>query len=252
MSKAKQIFSYSFLILLLTGMLTGMIYIYTQKPVSKIAEIQPENGKLLTGNEYLKQVKLFEKSRYENKEPYEIKQILESHPYIAQADVELTPKNVLRVVIHEKTILAVVRAGLEVKFLTEDNTLLPLLENLQFADFPVVSSAKSEMLVNKSVQLHDEQFGIISHILMPVSADASAGKLSEIIFSSQTEMLLLYSGVAGYIRTSGKEIEKNLPVIHALLTSGDLDNLLKKSAYIDLRFGNRVYIATHEREENTI
>lgn len=250
--KTKLIIRSFFLLVLLCGVLAGMVYIYTEKPDERITEIQTEGGIYLSGQEYLRQVNLINRSNFEFKEPYELKQTIENHPYIEQADVELTPRNILKVTLHEKKMYAFVRFGPEIKILADQNELLPLVENIKNTDLPLVSAVDSILGKPADKELPGEVYGMVERVVASDVENNSPKRLSEIVFTAKNTILLMYNGVAGYMKTSGKNIDESLPVINAMLKNKEFDYLLQTSIYIDLRFGNRVYIATHEREETII
>src|SRR3972149_1511595 len=100
-----------------------------------IEMIELTGNNLLSGNDYLSFSKLDNPDNgYEKLSLAVIKDRIEKHPYVKNADVELSDFKNVKIFLTEKKIMAVVLSGAEPYLISEDFQVLPLLTNTKFVD----------------------------------------------------------------------------------------------------------------------
>lgn len=250
--KVYQFLKISVLALVIIGVVGLMAHLLIEKPGERIEEVQLGNNIYLSAREYLEQSGLQTRKSFEEKSPYELKAILENHPYIDQADVILTQKNILKVKLHEKKIIALLGDKEKYGLLTVTGEVLPVKENLQYTDFPVISGIRFVKKAKKTFAVSDSTARLVRSIVLHPSVKETNIVLSEVIFRKENEVLLMFSGISGYIRTQQHLLPDVLAAAASLQKNKDFTALLSNSNYIDMRFGTKVYITTHKREETKI
>lgn len=250
--KVYQILKVSFLVLIIAGITGLMAHLLMEKPDERIQEVQLGNNIYLSAREYLAQSGLQTRKNFEEKSPYELKALLESHPYIEQADVILTQKNILKVKLHEKNIIALMRDKETYGLLTAAGEVLPVRENLQYTDFPLISGISFTASSGRKMAVTDSVARLVSSVVLHPSVKTPGVKLSEVVFRKDKEVLLMFAGISGYIRTQMHLLPDALAAASSMQKNKDFTALLSNSNYIDMRFGKKVYITTHNREETNI
>lgn len=250
--KVFQIIKIAFLVLVIAGVTGLMAHLLIEKPSERIEEVQLGNNIYLSAREYLIQSGLQTRKNFEEKSPYELKTILENHAYIEQADVVLTQKNILKVKLHEKKIIALLKNEEDYGLMTVSGEVLPVKENLQYSDFPVVSGIQFVRKTKNRLAVSVESARVIKSVVLHSSVKETNVKLSEVIFRKENEVLLMFAGISGYILTQRHLLPDVLTAAASLQNNKDFTALLSNTNYIDMRFGKKVYITTQSREETKI
>lgn len=250
--KVFQFIKISVLVLVIAGVTGLMVHLLLEKPAERIESVELGNNIYLSAREYLAQSGLQTRKNFEEKTPYEMKAILEKHPYIEQADVILTQKNILKVKLHEKKIIALLGGGDQYGLMTITGEVLPVKENLQYTDFPVISGITFVHKAKGTLAVTETSTRLIKSIVLHPEVKKAKVSLSEVIFRKDGEVVLMFAGISGYIRTQKHLLTDALTAAVSMQKNKDFAALLSSSNYIDMRFGTKVYITTHNREETKI
>ena len=215
----------------------------------------------LTGNNYLSQEQYFRFAKLNNPVQYKyltlhvIKDRLEKHPYVEQADAKFIGKNLVSVSLTEKKIEAVMVYNKEQFFITDDYKLLPVFSYTKNVDLPVIANPQLKKKPKELSVLVDEDIKTAIRMIETTKI------VDNSIFQSLTEINMRY----------GKDIllsfrEFNFPIIIGrgnetakLIHFGTIWNKINKNKetvdsminYVDLRFNKLIYIGTAESKPET-
>ena len=222
----------------------------------RIEQIHVEGNKLLPGNDYISFARLNNISLLKGLTLGIIKDRFEKHPYILRADVEYTGKNEVNIHLTEKGIYAVVLNGSQPYLISDKFQLLPLLANMKFVDYPVITNLKENRLKSLSVVQSDDlvqAFKIIDAVRLTDTEILK--RLSEINLRSGGDVVMTLSGIQPpIIFGRGREAEKMVCIEMLWSNLFEGKNLLIESDYVDLRFADNIYLGNIVRrapsEEN--
>jgi len=217
----------------------------TDKGEVKMIEIYGNH--LLPVNEYLAFTRLSDSSKYRNLTLQQIKERFESHPYIAEADVEYAGSNTVKVHLTEKNIEAVLLSAGEPNFITDNFQILPLMANTKFMDFPVISNSsfEKEFKPLSYIKTSDivEAFKIIESAKL--TNGNMAKKLSEINLRKGGDIILTFSGIKPPVIFGKGEAAKKMVYLDIMWTKIiEQNSLAVNSDYIDLRFSDEIFVGT--------
>lgn len=205
---------------------------------------------LLSENDYLTFARLNEVSRLKNISPAVVKDRLEKHPYISQADVLFEGTKKIKAYITEKSIKALLIGGSDPFLVTNRFQLLPIFANTRSIDLPVINNLKYDeelkSLAIKRTEELIEAFKIID--AASLTDDKIYKKLAEINLRNGGDIILTFSGLnSPVIFGRGKEAKKIL----ALRTILDEMNpeFISSDEYMDFRFDNAVYVGAPNNTE---
>ncbi|QQS34917.1 MAG: hypothetical protein IPM56_11665 [Ignavibacteriales bacterium] len=205
---------------------------------------------LLSENDYLAFAKLNELSRLKNITPAIVKDRLEKHPYIQNADVLFEGTKKIKAYVQEKSIKALLIGGSDPFLITNRFELLPILVNTRAVDLPVINNMKYDEGIKPQAIVRTEELIEAFKII-----DAAAltdhnlvKKLSEINLRKGGDIILSFSGLnSPVIFGRGKEAKKIL-ALKAIMSTLNQD-IVAVSEYLDFRFDNAVYLgASHNME----
>ena len=238
--------------LLLISLIIFLIYSPVKKNKNEIELIDVSGNNLLSELDYLTYTKLDDISSYKNISLSIIKDRFEKHPYIELADVEFKRANEINVIVHEKTITAMLLSHSEQFFLSDKFQVLCLCPNTKFVDYPIISNLADEneikllsFLKSKDVM---ESFKIIESLK---AVDTKLlNRLSEINVQKGGDIILTFSGIKSDIKYGRGEAAKKMVYLETLFNNGiENQEILMRNDYIDLRFSNEIYIGNFERTD---
>ncbi len=218
------------------------------------------NGDIhLTADQYFNYAKLDDKDSYKNLTLPIIKDRIDKHPYIVNADVKYDGMNKVTITITEKTFEVIVIVDNQKYLVTDKFELLPVLPFTRKMDYPLISNpdVKGNFELFRTVKT---QADIILASKMITAAKLLDAKLYQEI--SEIDMrkgrdILIYLSSINYpvVIGRGDEIKKVVYFnrLWSYLKNKDVNSLL---AYIDLRFKNNIYLGLAvddgQSEESTI
>ncbi len=234
------------LFVLLISLLIFLTFILNNKMENrKIQIIKLSGNKLLPEKDYLRFTKLDKDSSFNGLTLRVIKDRFEKHPYIENADVEFENKNLLSVEITEKKIKAILLAGGDAHFITEDFQVLPYYENTKYVDYPIISNLKEKDKIKPMENFKNDDtrnaFRIIEAIKL--TNENILKRLSEINMSKGGDIVLTFSGLKPSV-IFGRGDEAKKIVYLEILWEGKIETNvdITKSDYVDLRFANEVFL----------
>ena len=212
--------------------------------------IEITGNHLLPKSDYLEFTKLNDSAQFDFLTLPVIKDRFEKHPYIAKVDVEYTGNNSVKVYLTEKNIEAVLLAGSEPQFISDDFHILPMLQDTKAQDIPVISNPQIE----KSGALPSlfktdgmvEAFKIIE--AAKLTNENIYKRLSEINLRNGGDIILTISGIKPPVLFGKGEAAKKMVYLDIMWNGmNESSDLMKSSEYIDLRFANEIYVGTSDK-----
>ncbi len=244
-----KIFGTVLFALIIISILYLSLFKYNEKGKEEIKMINIQGNNLLSKDIYLRFSDLDEKSVYDDLTLNIIKKRIEEHPYIEKAEVKSDGRGNVDIKIREKEIYAVLLNNGEPFFLTNNFELLKIYEYTNYSDIPVISNIRVSEKLNAAKVLRNEDiieaFKIID--AAKITDIDLAKKLSEINLKYGGEVVLTFSGV-NYPIIFGRGNESKKMIYLSLIWEriNKLNNDLKNTEYIDLRFANEAYIGKKE------
>ena len=242
-------------IFLFVALVSSLFYLILlpKKIIKKsINEIKLSGNKFLIANDYLKQARLSDVQNYNDLPLSVIKDRLEKHPYILRADVELKGNNILAYVTERKMIAIIIKKT-DLYFISDNFEILPLMPKTKLIDLPVISNPANNdnikpftyiknnglldaLKIIESIKLTDQE--ILNH-------------LSEINLRNGGDIILTFSGYpVPVIFGRGDEVRK-MVYLEGLWENKDLNNMIRNSSYIDLRFAGNIYAGSESNGQIT-
>ncbi len=207
----------------------------------------------LTPDQYFTYAKLNNKNNYSTLTLPIIKDRIEKHPYILNADVKYDGLNKVTVTIKEKSFDALILNRGNKYLITEKFELLPVLPFTRKIDCPVISNPKIEGGF-KTFSLVKNQDDIIlaSKIITAVKLldPALYQHLSEIDLRNGGDILFYLSSIDyPVVLGRGEEIRKVVYFnrLWSYLKNKDVNSIM---SYIDLRFENYIYLGLAAENEH--
>ncbi len=207
--------------------------------------IELSGNNLLSENDYLTSADLSDIAADKNLSLPEIKDRFDKHPYLENADVEYAGSGVVKVVLTEKKLMAIIINNGEPYFITNSFEILPMLSNTKFGDLPVISNAGTlnnfaPLSIQKSEDIV-EAFKIID--AAKLTNTEISKKISEINLRNGGDIVLTLSGIRPpVIFGRGEEAKKMIyfEIMFEGMNNGN--DLVDNSEYIDLRFANEIFL----------
>jgi cell division septal protein FtsQ len=244
MTKLAKILSISFLVLLLGSIIYLSVGLNTGTEF-KISSISLEGNIHLSQEQYLSFAKLLDKTTYANLTLQFIKDRIEKHPYVQNADVRYDGSGVASIRITEKVFDSILLDSSRQYILTENLQLLPMLPETQKIDYPVISNAFSgngfhaltSMKKNQDVVTASKIISTVKLLNPELDKDFSSIDLQN------GGDIMLYLSSANYpIKIGrGNEIKKVIYFnnLWHYLKGKEINNYME---YVDLRYGGHVYL----------
>lgn len=216
----------------------------------EVKMIEVRGNKLLSESDYLKYTKLNDLSINNGLTLPDIKARFVKHPYLDNIDVEYAGNGLVKVFVTEKILTAVIIDNGEPYFITDKFQILPMLNDTQYSDLPVINNANVQDKITALSYCESddivEAFRIIEAAKLS-SADLSK-KLSEIDLRDGGEIILSFSGIKPpVIFGKGEEAKKMVYLDIMMDGMTDGNNLVDNSDYIDLRFANEIFLGNAEK-----
>ncbi len=243
-----------FSLLLFIVLVSSIVYLvfFSNKKADKgeIKMVEITGTHLLQGKEYLAYAGLNDPSKLEGVTLPVVKERLEKHPYVENADVEYLGNGRVMVYVSEKKIEAVLLLGSEPLFISKAFQLLPVLPGTKFSEVPVVSNLNISKTAEPLTEFKSEQvveaFKIIDAAKL-TNPDIFK-RLSEINMRHGGDIMLIFSGIKPPVLFGRGETARKMVYLD-VMWKGLIDgsSLAESSEYIDLRFSNEIYIGSTEK-----
>ena len=241
MKAGSKIFGIFFFILIISFFF--YLILLPKKMIKKnINKIELSGNKFLIVNDYLKQTKLSDLKNYNDIPLSVIEDRLEKHPYISRADVELKGNKILAYVTERKMIAIIIKKT-DLYFVSDNFEILPLMPKTKLIDLPVISNPANNDDIKPFTYIKNngllDALKIIESIKL--TDQAILNHLSEINLRNGGDIILTFSGYpVPVIFGRGDEVRKMI-YLESLWENKDLNNMIKNSSYIDLRFAGNIY-----------
>lgn len=207
-----------------------------------IGEIELSGNKFLIDNDYLKQTKLSDVRNFNNISLAVIKDRLEKHPYILRADVELKGNKIFAYVV-ERKMIAIILKKTDIYFVSDNFEILPLMPKTKLIDLPVISNPASNDDVKPFAIIKNN--GLLDALkiieAIKLTDQRMLNHLSEINLRNGGDIVLTFSGYPVPIIFGRGEEARKMVYLESLWENKDLNNMIKNSSYIDLRFAGNIY-----------
>ncbi|MFA7228685.1 MAG: FtsQ-type POTRA domain-containing protein [Melioribacteraceae bacterium] len=211
----------------------------------KIKTIAVEGEYHLTKEQYLNFANLSDESSYQNLRLQIIKDRIEKHPYVQNADVRFDGAGKVLIKITEKVFDSILIADSSQYLLTEGLQLLPMLPDTKKIDYPVISNAffgsRPKILSNLRKNLDIVTASkIISAVRM--TNPELGNDFSSIDLQNGGEILFYLSSTDYPVMIGrGNEIKKVIyfNTLWQSIKGKEINNFLD---YVDLRYGGHVYL----------
>ncbi|MBT8378694.1 MAG: cell division protein FtsQ/DivIB [Ignavibacteria bacterium] len=248
--RSSKIFGLIFFLFLCGGILYLLFAGPDSNKENKYEKIEITNNKLLTENEYLKYLELYDTTIFKELTLADIKVNLERHPYIIRAEVSHDGINKIEAELTEKIPKALIITDNEFKLVTEKGELLPLLNKNIVNGLPIISNIK-----RNSKELLDENeleaaFKIINAVQL--IDENMYESLAEINLRNGGDILIMFAGFRFPI-----VFGKNSETRKILALKNIWSNLINEKGsnydieYIDLRYKNKIFIGKRKPTETT-
>jgi cell division septal protein FtsQ len=237
------------LFILLISCILYLTFFSTKKINNRnIKMIEISGNNLLNENDYLMFTRLNDLSFNHNIPIRVIKDRFEKHPYISHVDVEEND-NKTKIILSEKTIIAVILNDVEPYFLTEDFQVLPMFSDTKLADLPIIRNS-SENYQIKPLNFIKNSDVINAFKIIDAAKKTNMNiykRISEIDLRKGGDIILNMTGIKTPIVFGRGEEARKMSYL-GIIWDGILDgnSLIRESDYIDLRFANEVYIKQTE------
>ncbi|MBA4407485.1 hypothetical protein C0389_09435 [bacterium] len=244
MSKTAKILSVAFMLLVIGLMIYLSIGL---KPGSenKIKFISLKGNIHLSKEQYLNFANLADKATYENLSLQIIKDRIEKHPYVKQADVRYEGSGKAAIRITEKVFDSILVDSTNQYIITDNLQLLPMLPETVKIDYPVISNAffgngikvLSSMKKNLNVVTASKIITAVRLLNPELEKD-----FSSIDLQNGGEILLYLSSSDYPVKIGrGNEIKKVIYFnsLWNYLKGKEINNYME---YVDLRYGGHVYL----------
>ena len=233
-------------------MIGGVFYLSVSLSNSssyKIQIISLEGNNHLTKEQYLSYANLLDKNSYANLPLQVIKDRMEKHPYVENADVRYDGNGRVSIKITEKIFDSILLNKEEQYLLTEDLQVLPVLPQTKKIDYPVISNPAFYGDVKVLSSMKDN-----ADIVTASKIVTAVKLLNPELYDSLSTIDLEYGGDIIVYLTSvnypiqigrGSEIRKMayLNNLWNYLKGKEINQYLD---YVDLRFGGHVYLGITE------
>jgi cell division septal protein FtsQ len=210
-------------------------------------QVEISGAELLPAEEYLRYSGLNDLTKYPGLTLLEVKTKIEKHPYMRKAEVESDGISKILVEVHEKVIKAVLLQKNELKLITSELETLPLFPPSAIQNLPVISS----LSVNEKNPFNEKDISFAFRIIDAVSlSDTNVRKnLAEINLRKGGDVILIFTGLKfPVLFGKNDEIRKALILKNLWQQLISSENNYGEIEYLDLRYGNKVFIGKRKKE----
>lgn len=236
----------------LVSLVLYLAFTVEQKDDSKIATIE------LNGNGYLPKVEYFKFAKIENKSDYEnldlsvIRDRIQKHPYVKTVNVALDESNLI-IDITEKRFDALLFANDEQYLIDEGCSVIPVLPYSRRLNYPIVSNAIGADAIEYFQNIKKCGDVVTALKMLSTSKILNAKlyeKISEVDLRNGRDILVYFSNFNyPVVIGRGNEIEKMI-YFNKFWPYLDGKSVNKIIDYVDLRFGNKIYLGISNDTEN--
>jgi cell division septal protein FtsQ len=239
-----------FFFIVLVSSLFYLILIPKKIIKKNINKIELSGNKFLVEDDYLKQTKL-SGDDYNNLSLAFVKDRLEKHPYISKADVELKGNKILAFVTERKMVAIIIRKT-DIYFVSDNFEILPLVPKTKLIDLPVISNPGNDNDIKPFTYIKNNSLSDALKIIETIrlTDQPMLSHLSEINLRNGGDIILTFSGYPVPIIFGRDEEARKMVYIESLWENRELNNMIKNSSYIDLRFAGNIYAGPETTQEN--
>jgi len=243
----KNIVTSSSLFFILIIVVVYMAAMVNRKDRRVVSKIEISGVQYLPANAYLKFANLYNSSKYNNLNLSLIKDRLEKHPYVKNADVAYVGEHKVLVNIIEKKAYAILIYNSKNYLVTEKGEIITEQTLTQNLDLPIIQNAKiSQKELKQSNGLMNNDIKTALRIIKAAElTDPKVYKNLSTINMRQGKDIIVSMTTFNFpvIFGRGKEVKKIL-YLCKLFDSIKKDKINKYVAYVDLRFDKHIYIGT--------
>jgi cell division septal protein FtsQ len=212
----------------------------------KILSVEILGNKLLSNKDYMDFSGLYNLIGTDSLSLPLIREKFLKHPYIKDANVELTSNHKVVVHLEEKEIVASLLKDSNSFFVTNEFRLLPVLENTKINDYPVITNSTVTKIDFQSPVFNNDFKKAVKIIETAklVSSDLYKN-LSEINLRNGAEIVLYFSDMP-QVFIGNDDLVLKLASLDALRKDNQKKDLLVNSDYVDLRYNENIFIGLHK------
>lgn len=241
MNKKTKILSVIFFITLL-GMITFLFFSLNKQQKLRVKIIDVTGNIHLSTKQYIKFARLNDKSEYSELNLAIIKDRLEKHPYIKNADVKYNGENKITIHLYEKKFDAVLLGKNGQMIITDNLQIIPLFPFTKNINLPVINYAAKNFKGIKFITKNDSLiFKSLKIILAAklISPDFYSD-ISDIDLNNNHNIVLRLNYSNYYVDFGGKELIEKLFYFNKVWENLKSKNLGRLVKYVDLRFNKLI------------
>ncbi|HEY7750796.1 MAG TPA: cell division protein FtsQ/DivIB [Ignavibacteriaceae bacterium] len=247
--RLKKFFSLAAFVVLIGVIISLGISSASTDDLNIFSSIEVTGGRLLTPDSYLSFTGFTDSSKLSDVTLASVKSTFEKHPYILKADVEFDGDSKILVEIYERNFIAVLYEKQKFSLVTENYEIVPVRKNTAFHELPIITNVKiikrKELSKTNPSQDILQAFKIID--ALKFCDEEMFNSLAEINLNKGGDVVLSFTGLNfPVIFGRGNEARKILSlkaVWNELINSKDI---YSGGEYLDLRFGNQIFIGYTE------
>lgn len=238
--KKEKIFGFAFFSILVAAIIFLIVFSSDKTQKHQVNSVEMSGNTLLPKNNYFEFANVNQVIK-EKLSLSEIRNRLIKHKYIDNVDIELDAAGTAKVEVFEKEFFAGILINSEIKLITKEFEIIPVLNNTNAIDYPVILD---------SLYSRNNSDGIYKSFII-VNYAKEIGKefyknISQIIFTKKGEVILYLTGINSYLILGKDNFDKKLFLISELINrKEEFENFLAFNSYIDLRFTNNIYIGSN-------
>jgi len=215
------------------------LYFFINDEFEEYSEIKISGNQLLSEENYISFLQLEKYS--ESKSLNFIKTKLEEHPYISNANVSLSTKNVLEISIEEKHFYATIIKDFESYFISRYYEFVKIIP---YTNNPVLPLIVLDEELNSKTHKDNKQIFVAFKVIDTLKElnKELLERLIEINLSDKSYMVLLFKNINAPVIMNKTNIVKELASLNELLNLKNNTLLENNTKYIDLRFNNQIII----------
>ncbi|MBK7105828.1 MAG: cell division protein FtsQ/DivIB [Ignavibacteriae bacterium] len=236
---------HSILLFLLISIVGLLAFSLESSDLNSINKLEIEGANYLTINQYLEIANLTNFKKDPNINITVIQDRLEKHPYINNADVWQAERGVIKIILYEKKLEALLLTNTKQFLITNKAEIIPFFASTKNIDLPVIVNLKNanNILAFRNAGKFENLIKALNIISASEIYDEELNnRISEINFNEGNGITLTISDLEFPIYLGDdSEIEKTI-YLSKIIKHIRRNRLFEYMDYLDLRFTDLVYL----------